>query len=139
MYNCLQNYISYNVCKTTNLLCSFTFLLLMNKVQPLLSLKWYGRLLVISTILLIDHQMVYKVCSYYISVSILFLNSIPIPVTLYQCNLLGTDCSSCLATQANFNCVFCQGSQSAQPSCNFRERCTRNPFTIRPGPVINQV
>jgi len=74
-------------------------------------------------------QGVYVVTSAFISYSI------PVPVTLYQCNLLGPDCTSCLAQQGTkFNCVYCPES-----NCVFHTRCGGSPFGSCPAPMINAV
>ena len=60
---------------------------------------------------------------------------IPIPVMLYQCHLLGTDCTSCLAqNETHFDCVYCP-----ETNCVFRSSCSVNPYDSCPDPMIDMV
>lgn len=62
----------------------------------------------------------------------------PTTVTLYQCNLLGSHCTSCFAqTNTNFNCVFCQ--EAPVSICVFRSNCQSVPLTTCPNPIIDTV
>ncbi|XP_065901064.1 plexin-A4-like isoform X2 [Dysidea avara] len=56
-----------------------------------------------------------------------------VQVTLYQCHLLGPDCTSCLAQdETHFDCVYCP-----ETNCVFRSSCSVNPYDSCPAPLIN--
>lgn len=55
-------------------------------------------------------------------------------VTLYSCSYGRDDCSLCLAADPQYQCVWCE----ATDSCVFTKRCLSSTTTC-PAPVITQV